>query len=131
MNEIEAKRIVSVLSWASKYHKIPKLVSDSTELSVQCSGIISSSEIRISVGNLFVTVDRATRRGIPSDQKRQFIYAEVTDGSRLQCNLNENNHIISGYVLSGGPSGEISITVDYSKATAQCFGSSTEFEFQE
>jgi len=130
MNEIEAKRIIATLSWISKYYKIPKTVRDQTEGIVKCSGRVSKSEIRISIGNFSITVDRDGKYGIVGDPKRQINYAEVNDGSRLQCNLNEDNEIIAGYILSGGPSGEINVNVNYNRVQAQLFGSSTEFEFQ-
>lgn len=127
MNEIEVKRVTAVLAWASWYYKIPRLISDQYNNSLQCVGVVSSSEIKFTVGSTSVSVDRTSHFGRLSDPKGHVVYAHVSDGARLQCNLDEDGHIRTVTVLSGGPSGEIVAVTGYDKVSTQYFGSSTEF----
>ena len=129
MNEHEAKRLFSVLAWATRYHTIPNTVSDQSGQSLSCVGFVSRSEIRISIGNIFVSVDRDRHHGIIGNPKSQSNYGQTNDGARLEFNLNEDNQIITGCVLSGGPDGEIEVSVSAAKAVVQLAGTSTEFLF--
>jgi len=121
MTETEVKRIFAVLAWITKHHQIPNTVSDKNGEVIQCSGKVSNSEISLSLGNLYITVDRDDYYGSTSDTNSKWqhsIHAKIDNGSLLQCNVDENNYIFSGSVLEGSPQ----IHVD------NLNNSSTEFE---
>ncbi len=125
MTEIEIKRLISVLSWITKYNKVPKMVINDKDY-IPCSGSVSSSHIRVSIGNISVEVDKEHKFGTLSDPGRIY-YATTNTGDRFQCNL-IGDEIIEGLLLGGSRIIKSDITYDH--VISELYGSTTLFKFE-
>jgi hypothetical protein len=128
MSSLELQQLIAVLVWAEKHYKIPYKVYANTQTVALCQGSVSKNDIRITVGNSYLHVDRTIKGSSYSNSgSSSWNYAVLNDGSRLQLNLDYNGAFVSGYVLDGHPSGEFTYQVKHDRAIVSYNGSTVTF----